>query len=92
MKRTFALICVFLFAASVSIIPHANASSGLVESGISQEFRSEIIYCTVLDDDTVLLISKAGEISSNTLSEGIFTPLWIFDINMTENYAKIDPG
>ena len=92
MKRTFALICVFLFAASVSIIPHANASSGLVESGISQEFKSEIIYCKVLDDDTVLIVTQAGEISSNTLSEGILTPLWIFDINMTANYAKIDPG
>ena len=62
MKRTFALICVFLFAASVSIIPHANASSGLVESGISQEFKSEIIYCKVLDDDTVLIVTQAGEL------------------------------
>ena len=42
MKRTFALICVFLFAASVSIIPHANASNGLVESGITFDFESEV--------------------------------------------------
>ena len=92
MKRTFALICVFLFAASVSIIPHANASSGLVESGISQEFKSEITYCTVLDDDTVLLVTKEGAISTNTLSEGILTPLWTFELNLTTTYAKIDPG
>ncbi len=92
MKRTFALICVFLFAASVSIIPHANASSGLVESGISQEFKSEITYCKVLDDDTVLLVTKAGAISSNTLSGGILTPLWTFELNLTTTYAKIDSG
>jgi len=92
MKRTFALICVFLFAASVSIIPHANASSGLVESGISQEFKSEITYCKVLDDDTVLLVTKEGAISSNTLSGGILTPLWTFELNLTTTYAKIDSG
>ena len=92
MKRTFALICVFLFAASVSTIPHANASSGLVESGISQEFKSEITYCKVLDDDTVLLVTKAGAISANTLSGGILTPLWTFELNLTTTYAKIDPG
>ena len=92
MKRTFALICVFLFAASLSIIPHANASSGLVESGISQEFKSEITYCKVLDDDTVLLVTKEGAISSNTLSGGILTPLWTFELNLTTTYAKIDSG
>ena len=92
MKRTFALICVFLFAASVSIIPHANASSGLVESGISQEFKSEITYCKVLDDDTVLLVTKEGAISSNTLSGGILSPLWTFELNLTTTYAKIDSG
>ena len=92
MRRKSVFACFLLFLLSTCLSPYANASNSLVESGITQTFKSEIIYVDVLDDGTVLTITETGTISSGTITSGFITPLWSFELNNTVNFAKLDSG
>ena len=92
MRRKSVFACLLLFLLSTCLSPYVNASNSLVESGITQTFKSEIIYVDVLDDGTVLTITETGVISSGTITSGFITPLWSFELNNTVNFAKLDSG
>ena len=92
MKRVSSITCFLLITFSVCVIPYAHASNGLVESGISYDFKAEITFVEVLDDGTVLTITDTGIISCSTLFLGVLTPLWTFDLNNSATYAKLDSG
>ena len=68
MRRKSVFACFLLFLLSTCLSPYVNASNSLVESGITQTFKSEIIYVDVLDDGTVLTITETGVISSGTIT------------------------
>ena len=92
MRRIPFMICLLLFVFSVSAAPYVSASSNLVESGVTQSFKSEITFTKVLDDGTVLIVEQNGYISSNTLSAGVLTQLWNVETGNSANYAKLDSG
>ena len=92
MRRIPFMICLLLFVFSVCAAPYGSASSNLVESGVTQSFKSEITFTKVLDDGTVLIVEQNGYISSNTLSAGVFTQLWNVETGNSANYAKLDSG
>ena len=92
MRRIPAVTCLLLFTFSICASPFAHASTNLVESGVTQTFKSEVIYTKVLDNGTIITISKTGMVASNTLLAGVLTPLWAFDTGNPANYAKLDPG
>ena len=92
MRRKPVVTCLLLFIFSICLTPYAHASSNLVDSGVTQTFKSEIIFTNVLDDGTVLVITENGVITSNTLSAGELNPLWTFDTTNSAQYAKLDSG
>ena len=92
MRRKPVVTCLLLFIFSICLTPYAHASSNLVDSGVTQTFKTEIIFTNVLDDGTVLVITENGVITSNTLSAGELNPLWTFDTTNSAQYAKLDSG
>ena len=92
MRRIPSMTCLFLFVFSICASPYVSASSDLVESGVTQTFKSEITFTKVLDDGTVLVVQQNGLISSNTLSAGVLTELWNADTGNSANYVKLDSG
>ena len=92
MRRIPFMICLLLFVFSICTAPYVSASSNLVDSGVTQSFKSEITFTKVLDDGTVLIVEQNGYISSNTLSAGVFTQLWNVETGNSANYAKLDSG
>ena len=92
MRRTSVVACFLLFTLSVCLSPYAHASNGLVESGTTQNFKSELTYVKNLDDGTVITVTETGTVSSSTLLLGVLTPLWIFELNNSANYVKLDSG
>ena len=92
MRRKPVVTCLLLFIFSICLTPYAHASNNLVDSGVTQTFKTEIIFTNVLDDGTVLVITENGVITSNTLSAGELNPLWTFDTTNSAQYAKLDSG
>ena len=90
MRRILSMTYLLLFVFSICAAPYVSASSDLVESGVTQTFKSEITLTKVLDDGTVLTVEQNGIISSSTLSGGVLTQLWTFDTGNSANYAKLD--
>ena len=59
-RNLFTCCCLFLY---LHLTPYAHASTAnLVESGVTQTFKSEIFFKNVSDDGTVLVITENGVI------------------------------
>jgi len=92
MKGRAAFLCLTLLSSFIIASPIAAATNNLVEAGVTFESKGEYVFVHVLEDNTVLLLDSVGEISVNSHTQGILTPLWLFNLNLTSSYAKLDPG
>jgi len=92
MKGRAAFLCLTLLSSFIIASPLVSGSQNLIDSGETQIFKSEIVYTEVMNDNTILLLESNGKISQNTHSQGVLTPLWDFQLNVTAFYAKLDFG
>ena len=70
---------------------NVNAESTLVFSGVTDS-SSVIVYYEVLPDNSLLTVTKNGEISQQTLSQGEFNSIWTYQTNLTMTSARLDSG
>ena len=92
MKGKAAFVCLTLLSSFIIASPIAGATNNLVESGVTFESKEEFVFIHVLEDNTVLSLTSIGDISVNSHTQGVLTPLWSFNLNLTSSYAKLDSG
>ena len=92
MKGKAAFVCLTLLSSFIIASPIAGATNNLVESGVTFESKEEFVFTQVLDDNTILTVNSVGSLSVNSHSQGVLTPLWSYNLNLTSSYAKLDPG
>ena len=92
MKGKAAFVCLTLLSSFIIASPIAGATNNLVESGVTFESKEEFVFTQVLDDNTILTVNSGGSLSVNSHSQGVLTPIWEFELNVSASYAKIDSG
>ena len=92
MKGKAAFVCLTLLSSFIFASPLVSGSQNLIESGVTQTFKSDIVYSKVMNDNTILMVDSVGKVSQNTHTQGVLTPLWDFELNVTSTYAKLDVG
>ena len=92
MKGRAAFLCLTLLSSFIIASPISAATNNLVEAGVTFESKEEFVFTQVLDDNTILTVDSAGFLSVNSHSQGVLTPIWEFELNVSASYAKIDSG
>ena len=92
MKGRAAFLCLTLLSSFIIASPIAAATNNLVEAGVTFESKGEFVFTQVLDDNTILTVNSIGFLSVNSHSQGVLTPIWEFELNVSASYAKIDSG
>jgi len=92
MKGRAAFLCLTLLSSFIIASPIAAATNNLVEAGVTFESKEEFVFTQVLDDNTILTVNSVGFLSVNSHSQGVLTPIWEFELNVSASYAKIDTG
>ena len=91
MKRSLLMIFILLLLPFSTYSTNVNAESNLVFSGVTDS-SSVIVYYEVLPDNSLLTVTKNGEISQQTLSQGEFNSIWTYQTNLTMTSARLDSG
>ena len=89
MKRSLLMVFILLLLPLATLTNNANAESNLVYSGITDD-SSLIVYHEILSDNSLLTVTKNGEISQQTLSQGEFNSIWTFETNLMFTSARLD--
>ena len=91
MKRGICLILAFLMLPLSGFLPGISAdTSDLIEAGVTEQYDEELIFWQRLDDGTILSVDTTGNLSVNSFSNGIHSPQWSLDLNVSANSARLD--
>jgi len=91
MKRGISIILAFLMLPLVGFVPSIPAdTSNLIEAGVTDEFDEELIFWQKMNDGTIMTIDTKGNLSVNSFSNGIHSPQWSLDLNVSVNSARLD--
>ena len=86
MKRSIFLIIILML---LPISTTVTAENNVVFSGVTDNTEL-IVYSEKLADNSILTVKKNGDISAQTLSSGVLTPLWTVDVNQFTTNGKLD--
>ena len=89
MKRSILMVFILLLLPFSTYSNSVNAESNLVYSGVTDS-SSLIVYHEILSDNSLLTVTKNGEISQQTLSQGEFNSIWTFQTNLSMTSARLD--
>ncbi|MCS5533982.1 MAG: hypothetical protein NZ736_06980, partial [Candidatus Poseidoniaceae archaeon] len=91
MKRGICIILAFLMLPLVGFIPSIPAdTSNLIEAGVTDEFDEELIFWQKMNDGTIMTIDTKGNLSVNSFSNGMHSPQWSLNLNVSANSARLD--
>ena len=92
MKRAACLAFLAIVTLITASIPVATANSNLIQSGVTSNFPSPIVYSHVMDDNSLLMVQGDGLIISATIENGKISELWSHDIGYNVTFGKLDYG
>ncbi len=91
MKRGICLILAFLMLPLSGFLPGISAdTSDLIEAGVTEQYDEELIFWQRMDDGTILSVDTTGNLSVNSFSNGIHSPQWSLELNISANSARLD--
>ena len=90
MNRITIVVLSFLLC-TISPIIMSTSTADLVDNGVTQEGNKFVLF-EKLADNSLLTVDTNGNISKNTISSGILTPIWTYQTNLSTDSAAIDDG